>query len=211
MLKPTWQLDSKDIRAMNKTLRNMEGNLLNVMRGEIRKIAKPIITQIKANIPQQAPMSGMNRIVFYKKTGRTAINEGRLRYDGKGTNPTVSKVKKAAPQSITLSQAVKATGRSLTTPLVRIIVNSAAVSMVDMAGRVNKGRPTSREYVIRLRNGELQKRRHRVTTQGQQFVSNLAGRASRYAWPALEDQMDSVERQIEQVIEKYYRIANRGS
>jgi hypothetical protein len=197
---------------MNRALREIEPGLLNEMRGKIRDIAKPIEKKVKQNIPKTPPMSGMGAVVFYKKTGRYAINEGRLRWDGQGINPPVGKMKKKyAPNSTSISQAIKPGGRSLTTPLAKIIIQSAAVSMADMAGRVNKGRPISREYVIRLRNGELQKRRHRVTTQGQQFVDNLAGRASRYGWPALEDSLSQIERDIEKVIEEYYRKANRGN
>lgn len=212
MLKPVFMLDSKDIRAMNRALNEIQPGLLNQMRSEIRKIAKPIDKQVKANIPKTPPMSGMGAVVFYKTTGRYAINEGRLRWDGQGLNPAVGKAKKKyAPTSTSISQAIKPSGKSLTTPLVRIIVQSASVSMVDMAGRVNQSRPLSREYTVRLRNGELQKRRHRITTQGQQFVSNLSRKASRFAWPALETKMSEVEREIDKVIEKYYRIANRGN
>lgn len=84
--------------------------------------------------------------------------------------------------------------------------------MADMAGRAggNTSRGVSREYVYRKRNGEIVKRRHRVTTQGRQMISNLSGKASRYGWPALEDRIDSVVREIEKILDKYYRKANRG-
>ena len=196
---------------MNRALRDIEPGLLREMRKEIKAIARPIEQKMKSNIPDRPPMSGMGGVVFYRKTGRYAINEGRLRWDGLGLNPAAGKaVKKYPPNSTQIVQAAKPGGRSLTTPLVKVVMRSAAVSMADMAGRVNRGRPISREYVIRLRNGELQKRRHRVTTQGDTFVSNLSGRASRYAWPSLENKLDAVEREIDKVIEKYYRIANRG-
>lgn len=187
MLKPVLLLDSKDLREMNRTLRNMEGNLLKEMRKEIRAIAKPINDQIKTNIPAQAPMRGM------------ANNTGRLSWLGE-----------KKPKSTSILNRLKASGRSLTTTLVAIQLNSPAVSMSDMAGRVNQTRPISREYTVRLRNGDIVKRRHRVTTQGQQMIRNLGSKASRYGWPALEGKIDAVAREIDKVIEKYYRIANRG-
>jgi septum formation topological specificity factor MinE len=188
LLKSVFELNSKDIRDMNRALREIEPSLLKEMRKEIREIAKPINIQIRKNIPSQAPMSGM------------AIGNGRLRWFGD-----------KKPDSTTISNRIKASGRSLTTPLVAIQLNSAATSMADMAGRVNKSRPVSREYVVRLRNGEIQKRRHRVTSQGQTMIRNLGSKASRYGWPALENKMSEVEREIDKVIEKYYRIANRGN
>ena len=186
-MKAIANLNTRDIREMNRTLRNLEGDLLKEMRSEIRSIAKPIDNQIKQNIPAQAPMRGM------------AKGNGRLRWLGD-----------KKPQSTSILNRVKASGRSLTTSLVAIQLNSPAVSMADMAGRVNKSRQVSREYTIRLRNGDIVKRRHRVTTQGKQMIANLGGKASRYGWPAIESQLDAVSRQIDKVIENYYRIANRG-
>jgi hypothetical protein len=186
-LKAIAELNATDIRNMNRTLRNMEGNLLKEMRSEIRSIAKPINDQIKINIPASAPMTGMEK------------GTGRLRWFGE-----------KKPKSTSILNRVRASGRSLTTALVAIQLNSPAVSMTDMAGRVNQSRPISREYTIRLRNGDIVKRRHRVTTQGKQMIRNLKGAASRYGWPAVENRLDQVVREIDKVIEKYYRIANRG-
>lgn len=186
-MKSLAELNASDIRAMNRTLRNLEGNLLKEMRSEIRGIAKPIDDRIKQNIPAQAPMSGM------------AKGNGRLIWFG---------AKK--PQSTSILNRIKASGRSLNTSLVAIQMISPAVSMADMAGRVNQSRPLSREYTVRLRNGDIVKRRHRVTTQGKQMIRNLGAKASRYGWPAVESQLDAVTREIDKVIEKYYRIANRG-
>ena len=186
-LKPIIELNSKDIRDMNRQLRAIEPGLLREMRKEFRAIAKPIDQQIKQNIPSQAPMSGM------------AKGNGRLRWFGD-----------KKPQSTTISNRVKASGRSLTTSLLAIQLNSPAVSMSDMAGRVNQSRPISREYTYTKRNGEIVKRRHRVNGQGKNMIRILGGRASRYGWPALENRIDSVVREIDKVLEKYYRIANRG-
>lgn len=188
MFKTVAELNSKDIRDMNRALREIEPGLLREMRKEIRAIAKPIDNQIKQNIPAQAPMRGM------------AIGNGRLRWFGD-----------KAPKSTTISNRVKASGKSLSTALVAIQLNSPAVSMADMAGRKNQSRSMSREYTYRKRNGEIVVRKHRVTTQGRQMISNLRGKASRYGWAALEGKISSVAREIDKVIEKYYRIANRGN
>jgi hypothetical protein len=179
---------SDDVRALNRALREIEPGLVREMRKEIRAIAKPVEQQIKQNIPAQAPMSGM------------AIGNGRLRWIGD-----------IKPQKTSISNALKAGGRSLTAPLVRISILSPAAAMADMAGRVNKSRPISREYEYRQRDGSIVRRRHRVTTQGQQMIRNLGKKASRYGWSALESRMSAVEREIDKVLEKYYRIANRDN
>ena len=179
---------SDDVRALNRALREIEPGLVREMRKEIKSIAKPIEQQIKQNIPAQPPLSGMG------------IGNGRLRWLGD-----------VKPQKTSVSNALKASGRSLTAPLVRIILMSPAVSMADMAGRVNKSRPISREYQYRQRDGSIVRRRHRVTTQGKHMIRNLPGKASRYGWSALENKIDAVEKEIDKVLTKYYRIANRGN
>jgi len=188
MLKPVVMLDASDIRKLNRDLKAIEPSLLKDMRREIRTIAKPVMMQIKQNIPKTAPMSGM------------AKGGGRLTWLGA-----------KRPDSLSYKGVARASGRSLTTPLVSIKLNSPAVSMADMAGRVNKSKSVSREYTIRLRDGSLVKRRHRVNGQGKKMISVLGGKASRYGWPALEDKIDAVSREIDKIIEKYYRIANRGN
>lgn len=198
------QISAQDIKRINSALKQMQPDLLKEIRAEIRSIAKPIDDQIKRNIPKTAPMSGMSGVVKDKK-GNYYINEGRLRWDGAGLRaPGV------APDKTTISSAIKASGRSLSTSLAKITLRSGAVSMADMAGRVNRGRSVTREYLWRNRAGEIIKKRHRVSTQGKQFVRNLQGSASRYGWSALENRIDDVAREIEtRVLEKYYRKLSR--
>ena len=199
-------VSAQDIKRINRALKLVEPELLKEIRTKIRSIAKPIETQIKKNIPTRPPMSGMGGVVFNKKTGNYSINEGRLRWDGAGLRASRS----VKPNATSITSAIKASGRSLTTSLAKIVVRSPAVSMADMAGRANKSRGISREYVYRNRAGELVKRRHRVTTQGKKFIENLAGKASRYGWPALEAKIDDVAKQLEtEVLDNYYRKLNR--
>lgn len=200
------EVSAQDIKRINAALKLVEPELLKSIRAEIRTIAKPIDDQIKRNIPAKPPMSGMGAVVFNKKTGNYAINEGRLRWDGAGLRAS----KAVKPNATSINTSMKATGRSLTTSLAKIVVRSPAVSMADMAGRANQSRPISREYTMRLRDGSIVKRRHRVTTQGKTFISNLQSRASRYAWPALESKIDEVARELEtRVLDKFYRKLNR--
>lgn len=212
MAKSIIELNSGDVRAMVRKLREIEPDLVKQFRREVKAIAKPVQDQIKQNIPKTAPMSGMGHVIA--RRGNYYINEGRLMWAGNGQRgiSASGKVKNAKPDSLTLNQAIKPSGRSLTTPIAKIILNSAPVSMADMAGRAggNTSRGISREYTYRKRNGEIVKRRHRVTTQGRQMIANLAGAASRYGWSALENKLGAVEREIDKVLEKYYRIANRG-
>jgi hypothetical protein len=203
-------LDVGDVKAMLKRLKDIEPGLVKEYRREIKSIAQPVAKQMKTNIPNQPPLSGMGYVIrrTSKATGSTsyAINEGRLQWQGKGR--TDGKGKNFAPDALQISSAIKPSGRSATTPIAKIIMRSAAASMADMAGRKASGKfgTQSREYTYRKRNGELVKRRHRVNGQGANMIRVLQARnssASRFGWPALEKQIDVVGRQIDQILQKY--------
>ena len=213
MTKSVYQLDANDIRRLQRDLRDIEPVLLREFRKELKAIAKPVNQQIKANIPKTPPLSGMGAIV-QKKSGAVSFNEGRLRWSSAGSRGITGKsVKSSATNSTTVSSSLKSGARSLTASLLSIRINNPAAAMADMAGRNGRGgrRGMSREYTYRKRNGDIVKRSHRVTTQGQIMIQNLGGQASRYGWSALEAKFDQVQREVNKVIEKFYRITNRGN
>ena len=213
MLRPLIELSSTDMKALFKKLRETEPGLLKEFRKEVKAIAKPVDDEIKRLIPQQPPLSGMGFVIRResKATGSTtySVNEGRLNWQGTGAfNDGTSKSKSKGPKSTTIRTAIKPSGRSLTTSLAKIILDSPAVSMADMAGRGSNGRSggMSREYTYRKRNGEIVKRRHAVNGQGIAMIRQLSSKyqkASRFGWRALEGKIDTVAREIDGIIQKY--------
>jgi hypothetical protein len=114
-------------------------------------------------------------------------------------------------------------GRSLTTSLVSVRVNSAAVSIFDMAGRSmrylgqGKRRSGTTPVVRRTASGDLVAYARRTPVEaGRMFVMNLnrasgvvKSDASRIAWPSVEKDLPNFEKRIDGVIQDYYRIAQR--
>lgn len=203
-------LNASDVKAMLKRLKDIEPGAVKEYRREIKKIAAPVAKQIKQNIPSNPPMSGMGFFIqrTSKRTGVSSIsiNEGRLQWNGTGR--TEGKGKNFRPKDLQTSSAIKPSGRSLTTPIAKIVLKSAAASMADMSGRKARGKfgTMSREYTYRKRNGEIAKRRHRVNGQGANMIRVLQSRngaASRFGYPALEKQIDKVSREIDRVLQRY--------
>jgi hypothetical protein len=204
MAKEAFKMDADDIRNLQRDLREIEPSLLKEFRRELKAIAKPVNQQIKANIPKVAPLSGMSAI----------SNQGRLRWASPGARGITSgKVKSSATNSTTVSSSLKSGARSLTASLLSIRINNPSAAMADMAGRKGGGgrQGMSREYTYRKRNGDIVKRKHSVTTQGQIMIQKLGGKPSRYGWAALEAKFDQVQAEVNKVIDKYYKIANRGN
>ena len=219
MLRPMLELNSADVKLMLKKLRSIEPDAVKLYKKEIRTIAKPVADEIQRTIPNSPPLSGMGFTVRRTNpvTGNTTyyINEGRLNWQGTGKHGQGLRNKAKGPKSVSVSSAVRPSGRSLTTPIAKIILQSPAVSMADMAGRKSNGRSAgqSRTYTYRLRDGSVVTRRHRLSGQGQKMIEELRskyGQASRFGWPALEKRVDDVALQIDKVLQKYFDKAFRN-
>jgi hypothetical protein len=201
MIKPTATISAKDIRELKKKLNEVEPGLRGQFVKDIRIIGKEAERPIKSALRRVRPLSGM--IDHY---GVTSWGHGSK-----------------APDSTTIRQKAKSGGRSLTTSLVAIRLNSAAASIVDMAGRSGayvgqgKRRSGTTPVVRRTADGSLVAYARTTTVEaGRKFIANLNGvagivkkSASRIAWPAIEKDLPQFERRIDSVIEKYYREANR--
>lgn len=213
MLRPVAQLSASDMKALIAKLKEIQPSLAREFRKEVKKIAKPVDDEIKRLIPAQPPLSGMGFVIRRESrlTGNISYstNEGRLNWLGTGAfNDGTSKSKAQGPKATTIRTGVKPSGKSLTTALAKIILDSPAVSMADMAGRGSGGRSgvRSREYTYRKRNGEIVKRRHMVNGQGITMIRELTSKyqkASRFGWRALEGQIDRVAKEIDLIIQKY--------
>jgi hypothetical protein len=179
----------QDIRELQKRLKAIEPRLRTELVRDVKRIAKPLESDIKANIPNIAPLSGM------------AKDRGRLGW-GVGV-----------PANKTLIQfRTSAGGKSLTTSLVRVKVSSPATVLADMAGR-------SGRYVGQGRRNDnaspSEKRRNASPAKGAKFIESLnralGSGASRMAWPAAEKSRDAVRIAIEQVLRQAYnRINQKG-
>jgi hypothetical protein len=147
-----------------KALKSIDPELRKQFVRRVKEIGKPVNEAIKSNLPTASPLIGMN-------------NSGRLGW-GVGQSPT----------STTL--AFKSTGSKTAevTPLLSVKVNSAASSVVDMAGRRSSGNTSSGRAMIAKLNS----------------IRN----ASRYVYPAGLAASKNVEAQIQTTIEEASAVIN---
>lgn len=190
----------QDIRILQRNLRQIEPELRRQFVREIKEIGKQAQTPIKRGLQSVTPLSGM------RHTGKTGWGIGK-RID-----------------STTVRFRTAAGGKSLTTSLVSVRINSPIMNIFDMAGRSGRsigqgyrGSGMTREFVKRRRDGSTYLTRRATTTEaGRKFIDNLnrasgviKRSASRIAWPAVEKDLPDFERKIDKVVINYYRIANR--
>lgn len=191
----------KDIRTLQRNLREIEPELRRQFVRDIKSIGKEAQKPIVKAIRQVQPPSGMR--FNYGKTGwgrEVAADKTKVRFR------------------------TQAGGKSLNTSLVSVRLESPAANILDMAGRSGRsvgsgymGTGYTREFTRRDRYGNIIVMKRRTSQgAGEQFIQRLnqssgtmQNRASRMAWPAVEDNLPQLERRIDDVIQSYYKIANR--
>lgn len=186
----------KDIRQLQRRLRDIEPGLRTQFMRDIKQIAFEPNKAIKNAIPSIPPLSGM--------AGDSRVSWGK----GKPAKSTTVRFRTAS------------SSKSLTTTLLSIRVNSIATSIADMAGRSGRsvgrgyrGSGYTREFVKRRRDGSTYLVRRRTTAAaGRKFISNLnedtGNTASRFAWKSVENNLPALNRRVGQIVKKYERIAN---
>jgi hypothetical protein len=175
-----------DIRELQKRMRAIEPRLRTQFVRDIKKIGKPLESQIKTGIGTIKPLSGMLK------------DKGRLGW-GVGVKP----------DKTLIQFRTSAGGKSLTTPLLRIKVSSPATVLVDMAGR-------SGNYIGQGRRNDnapaRTKPRNANKKKGDAFIRSLnmsnGARPSRRIWPSAEKSLPAVRREVEIVLANAFRYFN---
>lgn len=193
----------QEIRALQRQLKQIEPKLRTEFMREVKTIGKPPNEAIKKAIPDQSPLSGL------AKQGAT-LKWGDAR-TGKGAKST------------TIRFRTQAGGKSLTTTLLSIRLNSGASSVADMAGRsrryIGKGykatgysKPIRRTYRDGTQSVEF--RRRATSKAGNAFINNLnnklGNRPSRMAWKAVEKDLPQISKTIQYVVDKWAIRASKG-
>lgn len=168
-----------------KLMRQFEPEMLKDLRKSIRQIAQPGVAAIKSQSPSVAPLSGM-------------LHNGRTGYTKPKVTVTVTPAQRSRALGSTTANlvAIKAAGSG----------NQYGFEIADMAGRANQpGKyPMSRKY---LRNGVAVQ--HRQNGQGEAFIRNLQGKASRYVYSSIEDKLPQIRAEVANVLDRTIADFNR--
>jgi hypothetical protein len=175
-----------DVRELQQRMKAIEPRLRTEFVRNLKDIGKPLESKIKTGIGTIEPLSGM-----LKDTGRLGWGVG-------------------VPANKTLIQfRTSMGGKSLTTTLLRIKVQSPGTVLVDMAGRsgryIGKGRRNDNASpTLRRRNANPAK--------GAAFIRSLneknGATASRRIWPSAEDSLPAVRREVDIVLANAFRYFN---
>lgn len=200
----------QDIRRLQKKLKEIQPKLRTEFMREVKRIGKEPEKAIRNAIPNEAPLSGLNPAT----RGRNATLQW-----GKVTKGA----KSGGAKSTTIRFRTQAGGKSLTTTLLGIRVNSAATSVADYAGRSGRyiGAGYKRSGYSKLIRRTYQDgsqsvefRRQATAKAGNAFIRNLnaevGNRPSRMAWKAVEKSLPATSQQVQFVIDKWLIEYSKG-
>ena len=204
MVAPIQSIRIQGVKETLQLLDAVQPGSITELRKDIRRIAQPVVTAIKSNLPTTAPLSGMNHY-------------GRTRFAG---------------AKVSAQLLLRGWGNSDTIPLARLAIVSpdgaAGLEIADMAGRKTmmngpaltyeyKGRgrvggsgrqrPTKSRAVVR--RGNTATFQYKITGQGKGMTDNLGGVPSRYVYPALANREDSLAADMLKTIESYTERINQ--
>jgi len=184
-----------DARAILRELNNLEPGLRKQLVRDLKKIAQPMVSDVKAVIPKTSPISGMSSA--NNPNGRLQWERGRY-----GKNQTVVK-----PDNVIARFSSSRSNRRAVTSLFSVWARNPAVNMVGLAG---KGSYSSRYATTREYPYKGGYRRHRNNGQGQALIRQVSSRGFfNFFYRAAEKSMPDVEREVKLVWESYAKLVER--
>jgi hypothetical protein len=169
------------IRETLAEIRHVDQQLFFKIRAQMKRGGDTLGRRIEGKIPLLAPTRG-----FRNHTGRTAWRPATTKTIVSGRNAR--------------------RGQTGSTPLLKVVVNGAAVSIADMAGRGGgrTKRKTTRSYAWRGT-----RRTHTINGQTEKMLQALGRSPSRYIYPEVEASMPFIQSTVLMGVEQYTNDLNR--
>ncbi len=222
------QMDAKNsieitnLLALEAQLKEFGPKAFSTFKNDARKIGTPARNSVRKAFSDVGPM-GPFGYPPNKRPGRTFdgwVTNGRVSWTGSFADV---KNNKGIDVSYKSRSAMKdaynlKTGKDGALSVLRVRVKKPALIIADMAGRkrthmYNNGKFITREYSINLFGKGVVQRRHRINqANSDKFVNKLnekSGKASRYAYPALEEHVPNYTRNVDALLNKTIAEINR--
>lgn len=179
-------IDTSALRALNAKLKEIDPALTRQMTKDIKTAVGPFKDAIFRDIPQEAPLSGMVH------TGRTSWQKTKIQVYGQSR-------------------------KSIARLEVWSTPNNVAMKIADLAGTRNNFSDKRRPYTRQTRSGLVSVQGH-PTRSGRALVAGLqrkaplsaGGKGGRYAWKAFIKRRPVLIKGVEQILEKFAKVAERG-
>ena len=213
-------LEFKDLRNLEKVLKEVEPELFKKFKRDATKLgnpAKQAVQKAFRTVDKNGPLGPVRRPG--RKYDKMATNIGRLSWASSRSKRNAIDINYKQPKAAPFNKAGLAGDKTLS--LIRVRVRGGSYVMADMAGKSNKARKAtgqlSRSYQINLFGKMVVTRRHKVNAENvgnwidrlNSSSSRLQGHPSRYAWPALEKHAKDYQKNFSALVADVVAETNR--
>ena len=195
------------IEGVKETLQLLDAvqpGSIRELRKDIKRIAEPAVTAIKASLPKTAPLSGMNHYGRTRFAGAVVKANLDLRANRLNNTHSLVRLEVISPGDAVGLEIADMAGRRTMQHGPRLPYEYKGRGRIGGSGRQS---PTkSRPVVSRGNSRQFQ---YRINGQGKGMTDNLGGVPSRYIYPALAGKVDGIALDMLHTLEKYASRINQ--
>ena len=195
------------IEGVKETLQLLDAvqpGSIRELRKDIKRIAEPAVTAIKANLPRTAPLSGMNHYGRTRFAGALVKANLDLRAHRLSNSHSLVRIEVISPGDAVGLEIADMAGRRTMQHGPRLPYEYKGRGRIGGSGRQspNKSRPV-------VRRGNSRQFQYRINGQGKGMTDNLGGVPSRYIYPALAGKVDGIAADMLKTLDAYAAKINQ--
>ena len=195
------------IEGVKETLQLLDAvqpGSIRELRKDIKRIAEPAVTAIRANLPRTAPLSGMNHYGRTRFAGALVKANLDLRAHRLSNSHSLVRIEVISPGDAVGLEIADMAGRRTMQHGPRLPYEYKGRGRIGGSGRQS---PTKSRPVVR--RGNSRQFQYRINGQGKGMTDNLGGVPSRYIYPALAGKVDGIAADMMKILETYANKINQ--
>jgi hypothetical protein len=195
------------IEGVKETLQLLDAvqpGSIRELRKDIKRIAEPAVTAIRANLPRTAPLSGMNHYGRTRFAGALVKANLDLRQHRLSNSHSLVRIEVISPGDAVGLEIADMAGRRTMMHGPRLPYEYKGRGRIGGSGRQS---PTKSRPVVR--RGNSRQFQYRINGQGKGMTDNLGGVPSRYIYPALAGKVDGIAADMLRTLDAYAAKINQ--
>jgi hypothetical protein len=195
------------IEGVKETLQLLDAvqpGSIRELRKDIKRIAEPAVTAIRANLPRTAPLSGMNHYGRTRFAGALVKANLDLRAHRLSNSHSLVRIEVISPGDAVGLEIADMAGRRTMQHGPRLPYEYKGRGRIGGSGRQS---PTKSRPVVR--RGNSRQFQYRINGQGKGMTDNLGGVPSRYIYPALAGKVDGIAADMIRTLDAYAAKINQ--
>ena len=195
------------IEGVKETLQLLDAvqpGSIRELRKDIKRIAEPAVTAIRANLPRTAPLSGMNHYGRTRFAGALVKANLDLRAHRLSNSHSLVRIEVISPGDAVGLEIADMAGRRTMMHGPRLPYEYKGRGRIGGSGRQS---PTKSRPVVR--RGNSRQFQYRINGQGKGMTDNLGGVPSRYIYPALAGKVDGIAADMLRTLDAYAAKINQ--